>query len=200
MEAIPEISYPIVQGKTDDDYLHTTVEGTYNFAGSIFLESDNSRDFTDGNSIIYGHNMKDTSMFGRLKWLMTDGVYQNSLYFWVLTPDYNLRYQIFNMAYVISGSDPYIIYPADSVDFPAFAQMCASLSEVALPQHDFTKKDKIVTLSTCWDAYGSGRFIAQGYLDPWQEIIPKEQNMEDANEELNVDNIGQNEFSDENNN
>ena len=53
-----DISYPVVQGPDNDTYLHTTYEGTSNFAGSIFLDYQNQDDFSDGNTIVYGHNMR----------------------------------------------------------------------------------------------------------------------------------------------
>ena len=62
-----DISYPVVQGPDNDAYLHTTYEGTSTFAGSIFLDYQNQGDFSDGNTIVYGHNMKNLSMFGKLK-------------------------------------------------------------------------------------------------------------------------------------
>ena len=61
------ISYPVVQGEDNDFYLHRTFEKEDNFAGCIFVNCDNSGNFTDQNTIIYGHNMKDGSMFGKLK-------------------------------------------------------------------------------------------------------------------------------------
>ncbi len=54
-----DISYPVVQGPTTMRIFHTTYEGTSNFAGSIFLDYQNQDDFSDGNTIVYGHNMKN---------------------------------------------------------------------------------------------------------------------------------------------
>ena len=67
VEAIPDINYPVVQGTDNSEYLHSTYKGTYNFAGTIFIDCENSRDFGDCNTIVYGHNMKNGSMFGSLK-------------------------------------------------------------------------------------------------------------------------------------
>lgn len=53
------ISYPIMQGETNQTYLHSTLGGGYLFAGSIFLDSQNASDFSDSASIIYGHYMKN---------------------------------------------------------------------------------------------------------------------------------------------
>ena len=67
VEALDGISYPIVQGKDNETYLHQTYEKNYNFAGTIFVDYENSPDFSDCNTLVYGHNMKNGSMFGHLK-------------------------------------------------------------------------------------------------------------------------------------
>ncbi len=59
--------YPVVQGKDNEHYLHYTFDGKANKAGSIFLDYRNRADFTDSKVILYGHNMKDGSMFSNLK-------------------------------------------------------------------------------------------------------------------------------------
>ncbi len=82
-----DISYPIVQSEDNDFYLHRTTEKTYNFAGSIFLDYMNKPDFSDCHSIVYGHNMKNGSMFGTLKQFRDKDVYSKSMYFWICTPE-----------------------------------------------------------------------------------------------------------------
>ena len=61
------VDYPVVQGKDNEHYLHYTFDGKANKAGSIFLDYRNRVDFTDRRVILYGHNMKDGSMFSNLK-------------------------------------------------------------------------------------------------------------------------------------
>ena len=51
MEALPQISYPMVQGKDNNMYLHQTYEKNYNFAGTIFIDYENKRDFSDCNTL-----------------------------------------------------------------------------------------------------------------------------------------------------
>ena len=58
VEAVPDINYPIVHGKDNETYLHRTYEKNYNFAGTIFVDYENKGDFSDCNTIVYGHNMK----------------------------------------------------------------------------------------------------------------------------------------------
>jgi len=61
------VDYPVVQGEDNEHYLHYTFDGKANKAGSIFLDYRNRADFTDRKVILYGHNMKDGSMFSNLK-------------------------------------------------------------------------------------------------------------------------------------
>jgi len=109
MEALPEISYPVVQGEDNNFYLHQTYEKNYNFAGTIFIDYENKRDFSDCNTLVYGHNMKNGSMFGMLKKYRADEtLYNTSKYFWILTPEKDYRYEII-AAYTTSvNSDTYI--------------------------------------------------------------------------------------------
>lgn len=60
------IDYPVVQGKDNEEYLHKTFSGKRNDSGSIFLDTKCKRNFTSGNSVFYGHHMKDGSMFADL--------------------------------------------------------------------------------------------------------------------------------------
>lgn len=60
------IDYPVMQGRTNTDYLNTDPFGNYSLSGSIFLDSRNKSDFTDPYSVIYGHHMEYKMMFGAL--------------------------------------------------------------------------------------------------------------------------------------
>ena len=58
------ISYPVLYSGDDETYLRSDIYGNYHIAGCIFLEGMNQPDFSDYHSIIYGHNMRNTTMFG----------------------------------------------------------------------------------------------------------------------------------------
>lgn len=60
------IDYPLVQGADNDKYVNTAADGTYSLSGSLFLDYRNRNDFTDFNSIIYGHHMDKQVMFGEI--------------------------------------------------------------------------------------------------------------------------------------
>ena len=90
-----DISYPVMQGSTNDEYLRHTWSGMANNSGSIFMESLNTSDFQDSHTIIYGHNMKDGSMFGKLKNYKEEGGYEKAPYFFIYTENVAYAYQIF---------------------------------------------------------------------------------------------------------
>lgn len=163
------ISYPVVQGENNDEYLHTTVYGTYNFAGSIFMESDNSGDFTDPNTIIYGHNMKNQSMFGALDNLYARGTYADNEYFYIYTPSETYTYKMFNIGYTVTGSSVYTLFSGPSEEVTQYITEMSSLSSVSLYIPDYDENSRVVTLSTCASASGSERFVVQGLLVGIQE-------------------------------
>ena len=88
-----EISYPVLQGDDNEYYLHRDFNREYLYAGSIFMDKDNSPSFINYNTILYGHNMRDGSMFAGLKDFLDVGAYQLCRYFWVLTPEADLLYE-----------------------------------------------------------------------------------------------------------
>ncbi len=155
------ISYPIVQGADDDYYLHRTFRRQSNFAGSIFMEYQNSPDFSDPNTIIYGHNMKNGSMFGKLKRLVNDGTWQKDPYFWILTPDGNFCYKMFSLKKVSVESDVYTLFSGTDDSFVRFAEKMKEESSVDTGDVSFTVQSRIVTLSTC-TGDSSSRFVVQG--------------------------------------
>ena len=69
------IDYPIVQGSDNTKYVNTDAAGKYSLSGAIFLDSNCSRDFSDFNSILYGHHMEKQAMFGEI------GLFSDKSYF-----------------------------------------------------------------------------------------------------------------------
>ena len=157
-----DISYPVVQGKDNDYYLHRTFEKTDNFAGCLFVNSYNMGDFTDQNTIIYGHNMKNGSMFGKLKNFNDPEVFKKSRYFWIFTPDFIYQYRIFSASVVDKTGMTYQISFTDD-EFDQFISRAYSNSVVDNQDVTVTKEDRIVTLSTC-TGDDSTRFVVMGKL------------------------------------
>ena len=162
VDALPDISYPIVKGKDNQTYLHQTYEKNYNFAGTIFVDYENRGDFSDCNTLVYGHNMKNGSMFGHLKKFREDDrLYKQDKYFWILTPERNYRYEIISAYTTGVNSDTYTLFKGPGEEFEKYLETIKGYSEIQTDDTDLTIKDKIVTLSTC-TGNESTRFVVQG--------------------------------------
>lgn len=160
MEAIPQISYAICQSGDNDFYLHHNYLQESEYAGAIFADAINRGDFTDPNTLLFGHNMRNGTMFGSLKFLHTEGRIEKSPYFWVLTPKGNYRYHIFSMFYTPVDSDAYLLYSWNGMEFFDWEQEIRkqSLYENDVPLYPW---DKVVYMSTC-TSDSSQRFVVFG--------------------------------------
>ena len=96
---VPQISYPVLQAKDNEYYVHRTYDlsSSDSKAGSIFMDCRMAGDFSSPYSVIYGHNVRDGSMLSDLAQLKDQDLYDKEPYFWILTPDGNYRYQIFSI-------------------------------------------------------------------------------------------------------
>ncbi len=153
------VNYPVLQGASNDTYLHLNLYGETYSAGSIFLESENSRDFSDCYNIIYGHNMKNGSMFGTLKlYKRNDNIYGSNKYFTIYTPTGAYRYQIFAYEDVTYDSVIYTVgYAADDAYQSLINRMLSgTMRDTGVVP---TIYDKIVTLSTCTSTGDDYRFV-----------------------------------------
>ncbi|MDY4694123.1 MAG: class B sortase [Blautia sp.] len=162
VEALPDINYPVVQGKDNETYLHRTYEKNYNFAGTIFVDYENKNDFSDCNTLVYGHNMKNGSMFAQLKkFSQDDETYKKSKYFWIFTPEKNYRYEIISAYTTGVNSDTYTLFKGPGEEFMEYLKKIRGYSEIQTDSGEMTVKDKIVTLSTCTGNEAT-RYVVQG--------------------------------------
>lgn len=156
-----DISYPVVRGIDNEYYLHRTYEKTYNFAGTIFVDYENNDDFNDCNTLVYGHNMKNGSMFGTLKQFSEGDAYSKSHYFWILTPEKNYKYEIFSAYVTAVNSDTYTLFKGPGKEFKDWIANMRSNSSIDTGDISLGIKDKVVTLSTC-TGNSSTRYVVQG--------------------------------------
>ena len=89
------VNYPIVQRGDNDYYLDHTWKGEYSSVGAIFVDYRNAADFTDDNTLIYGHNMRNRSMFGSLKYYLNDGYWEEHPAVYLVTDAGVHRYDIY---------------------------------------------------------------------------------------------------------
>ena len=143
------IEFPIVQANNNSYYLTHNFDKKYNVAGWIFADYKNKLDGTDRNIVVYGHNMRNNSMFGSLKDVITEEWYNNeeNKYITFVTENEYQRYQVFSV-YQIKTEDYYIQTEFKSNEFTEFIDTITKRSK-----KDFginvSKEDTILTLSTC---------------------------------------------------
>lgn len=154
------VNYPVLQGETNDTYIHSDIDHNELSAGSIFIASENEDPFNDFNTVIYGHNMKNGSMFGKLKQMYESEKYKDSKYLWICTPNGKYRYEIFSMQYAKVGSDVYTLFSAHDEQFEAYVKKMAKQSKVDMKALGLGQDDYVVTLSTC-TSDESVRFVVQ---------------------------------------
>lgn len=157
-----DASYPIAQAEDNEYYLHRTFEKKEVFAGCIFADYNNKNDFTDQTTIIYGHNMKDGSMFGKLKQFRDPEVYEDSSHFWIYTPEKIMKYKIFSCQEVPATSEHYVIRFKDEKEFDGYLKESLANS-VVKTDVEVNSGDRIVNLSTC-TGNDTTRFLVQGKL------------------------------------
>ncbi|MBU7318489.1 class B sortase [Paenibacillus sp. SM 69] len=142
------IDYPVVQGKDNAYYLNRNYKGEEASAGSIFLDFRNDIGKAQPNTVIYGHRMKDGSMFSDLKKFLKDDFFKENLTFQYDTLYHSYRAEIFSV-YPATADLNYIQTGfGNEQEYAAFLQ---SLQERSLYKTDAVlgAEDRILTLSTC---------------------------------------------------
>ena len=163
------ISYPIVQGEDNDYYMHHTFEGTANSSGAIIMDYRDDKYLKDWNTFIYGHNMKNGSMFGSLKKLLKDeSLYDSDPYIYVYLPGYIYRYQIFS--YYKDKPDSKMYWTADNLqEYRQYIRDALSLSVRDLGV-ETSEENNMITLVTCsGSGEGKMRFFVHGeFIDRYK--------------------------------
>lgn len=160
-----EISYPLVRGEDNSFYLKHSFEGEKNSAGCIFLDCEASTDFSDRNTFVFGHNMRDGSMFGSMKQLLNGTAScEEEPYFYIYTEDTVYIYHIFSYYKTNASSDRYATFSSDE-SYDAYVAEALELTEFT-SDCDLSTRGNIVSLSTCYGAAGtSTRNLLHGMLE-----------------------------------
>ena len=144
-----DIDFPVVKGTDNSYYLTHNFDKEKNKAGWIFADYRNKFDGTDKNIIIYGHNMKNGSMFASLKDVIKEEWYnnENNKYIALITENENCKYQVFSV-YQIETEEYYL--QTNISNFKEFVEKIKGRSKKDF-NVDIKETDSIITLSTCAD-------------------------------------------------
>lgn len=159
------INYPVVKSADNNEYLTKTFAENDNKLGAIFMDMRNSSDFSDRNTIIYGHHLNvSPDMFSRLHLYEDEEFCKEHPDFYIYTPDGSVRtYTVFSAGVVNAVSDNYDIEFASDEEFEQYIQTCRDSSNYQVDV-DVNAQSQIVSLSTCTGDQRDERFLLQGVL------------------------------------
>ena len=164
------VDYPVLQHPTDNSYyLNYNIDGSKGYPGCIYTEDYNSKDFTDINTVLYGHNLKDKTMFSSLHNFEDDDLFNQDNYIFIYTEDYVYVYQIF-AAYEYESL--HLLVNFDYTNEYVYQDYLDSIFENTTGREsnvrqdvEVTTEDKIITLSTCTSDHNSSyRYLVAGKL------------------------------------
>ena len=157
------INYPVMRSLDNEDYLHRDLNGKYLYSGSLFVDYRCSAVDTGGNYIIYGHNMKNDTMFGTLDEYKKQGYFDEHPVFYYLTPEGDYKVELFAGLVTKSDSEVYNLYYPETEAYVSFLR---NLQENSTFRSDVavTEEDRIVTLSTCSYEFSNARYTVFGKL------------------------------------
>ncbi len=152
------INYPVVRGQDNSYYLTHLFDETYNSSGCIFLDYRCASDFSDTCSTIYGHHMKDGSMFSGITEYQTQAYYDAHPEFLLLTPAANYVLEIFSGYITTINSDAWITSFEKEESYAQWLSDTAASSSFQ-SRVTPTTQDHVVTLSTCTYEFQNARFV-----------------------------------------
>ena len=159
------INYPVLKCENNEKYLDKMFNGKYNSAGSIFADYRNTSLEEAQNFIIYGHNMKNGTMFGYLKKYRNQSYYDSHPYFYYLTPEKKYRINLIAGFVTQYDSDAFEIYRSNE-DFNDYISECINKSTFK-SQCSYTSSEKVVTLATCTGSNNNERYVILGVLQEY---------------------------------
>ena len=157
------INYPVVQGDDNAYYLKHLADGTENRNGCPFLDVQNRPDFTDDNSVIYGHHMQNGTMFAGISWYEDQSYYDEHPVMYLMTPSATYRIELFSGYITTMDSSAYM------QTFGSIREHTDWLKEVS-GRSDFRANleisayDRVITLSTCAYRFENARYVLHGKL------------------------------------
>lgn len=143
-----KIDYPVMMSRDNKDYLHSSFYKEKLYAGTLFIDALSSKRENQDNLIVYGHNMKDGSMFGTLKKWRSEKYFNEHKFIEIYTETEKRVYLIFAVREVSSNMD-LLHYKLDGFTNEEYIQDARNNNIHFREFEDQYKNNQIMTLSTC---------------------------------------------------
>lgn len=163
------IDYPLVQGKDNSKYVNTDVLGEFALSGSIFLNCNNQKDFSDMNHILYGHHMEKEAMFGELEYFQSPSYFEahsrGKLYY------KNVWHEVEFFAFLEADAYDSMLYNTSlqrTDDVPMYLEYVRENASY-FKELTFREDERFITLSTCTTESTNGRHLLIGRI---KEEVP----------------------------
>lgn len=160
------INYPVCKCDDDDFYLNHAYDKSPSHSGTIFIEAENAPDFSDANYILYGHHMKNKTMFATLSYWAEQEYFEQHPCMWLLTPQQNYRIDLFAGYLTSALSDVYAVYQGYGAQLEEYLEKAEDssdfTSDVVVPEEGFS----YIVLSTCEYQFENARYVLHGKLVP----------------------------------
>lgn len=166
------LSYPYLQGEDNDYYLNHTWEHEASTAGSIFLEHLVSGDLSDYNTIIYGHRMRDKSMFGNLTYFKEPDYLEKHPHVYLVNNEGCYTYRVFSAHEAGVTTQTYRIGEVDEEGRQQYIDWAMDHSVIETGVEPTTDQ-RILTMVTCTGKGYDARWVVQAYLvgvDPMTDM------------------------------
>ena len=159
------IDYPVMKATDYDYYLHHLPDGTLNANGTLFIDYNNSPDFSDRLTVIYGHHMRSGRMFGSLNGYKKQSYFDEHPYMYLYTENGD-KYRVDLIYGCVIGAGEWreraFMYGENLDSLLAYAESNTTFKSKA----EYTESDRMVAMSTCSYEFDGARYVVIGVLRP----------------------------------
>ena len=158
------IDLPVAQGTDNEWYLCHLFDGTPNNTGTLFVDAENAEGFSDPITVIYGHNLKNGTMFGTLTRYKDPEYLEAHPAFWLLTPEGSYRVAL-AAGCVVPADDP--LYAQGHRPEEVLELIKAAMDRSTFSSREpVSEQDRFLVLSTCSYEFENARYVLIGRLIP----------------------------------
>lgn len=159
-----KINYPVVQAEDNEYYLHRLLDGRGNSRGTLFMDYQNEADLSHWNSVIYGHNMKNKTMFGSLTGYKQQAYYDAHPEMYFLTPERDYLIKLVAGFVTRADADVFNIFDPDEEKREEMLNSWLEKSSF-VSENEPDPDDRFITLSTCSYEFSNARYVVIGILE-----------------------------------